>query len=499
MIVLILVSLLAVAGFGVVLWKSRIASVAKSALDTTMAGLSAMMDSELDDDAKEIAVRRAGLSLIAASFNIFWRFALALAAAAAPIFLADAIGLADRDAVFSLMLRLDYIVIVSVVAIILAELVRRLRRPSQTGEDADQDGAGTNRYSATDRFFHALAFSSPAVLKAASGLEDKLVRAPTQDPAAPPIFITSLARGGTTALLNAMHDMPGVATHIYRDMPFLTAPHLWGRLSGGDNRAVTRHKRAHGDGLEIDLNTPEAFEEVIWKMYWPEKFQSSGIGLWDGTDRKPEAERFLTRHMGKVIRARLGGPETPGRYCSKNNANIARLPYLSQAFPGCHVVVPVRRPESHAASLLRQHQNFLAQQSDDDFIRRYMRDIGHFEFGLIHKPIAFPGFDPAAYDPAGPDYWLAYWVAAFRHVLAHGETCHFVLQDDLRAAPEDTLTALCGALGQDVGALRFGDYFRPGLDASPTDIYDPQLYEEAAALYRDCARLAGSGGVRAAS
>jgi hypothetical protein len=204
MILEIVISLLAVAGFGLVLWWSRIVQGAHGTMNATMAGLSAMMDGELDDDAKELAVRRAGFNRIFASFSIFWRFCVAVLAAAAPILLADGIGLVSRDAVLKLMLRLDYIIVVSVVAIVLAEIFRR-RRPA-----AAETARNANRYSMADRFFHVLAFSSPAVLKAASRLEDRLLSQPIKDPSSPPIFITSLARGGITAVLNAMHDIPDI-------------------------------------------------------------------------------------------------------------------------------------------------------------------------------------------------------------------------------------------------------------------------------------------------
>lgn len=483
MILEILVSLLAVAGFGLALWWTGIASVARNAMRMVMTGLSSMMDSELTDNAKEVAVRRAGLGLIVASFNIFWRFCVALAAAAAPILLADAIDLTASDAVLALMLRLDYIIVVSVVAIGLVEYFRRRRTV------AAETVAEQNRYSTADRFFHLVAFSSPVVLKTASWIEDRLLSAPAREPSAAPIFVTSLARGGTTALLNALHDVPGVATHTYRDMPFLTAPSLWNRLAGGRKRSVDRHQRAHGDGLEIDLDSPEAFEEVIWRLFWPEKFRANSIALWRVEDRKPDAESFFKRHMAKVIRARLGrGGDDAGptsRYCSKNNANIARIPYLVEAFPDCRVIVPVRRPESHAASLLRQHRNFLKLQSEDSFVQRYMRDIGHFEFGRIHKPIQFPGFDAERYDPATGDYWLDYWIHAFREIRTHRDSCLFVLQDDLRSSPQQTMTGLCAAADLDQAAIEFSGYFRPGADHSPADLYDPRLYEEAADLYRE--------------
>lgn len=485
MILAIATSLVAVAAFALVLWRGRIVAVARGSLQVTMSGLSAMMDSDLDDDAKEIAVRRAGLGLIGSAFSLFWRFGLALGCAAAPIFLADAAGLVSRDEVFTIMLRWDYILLVSAGVVVVSEGLRRMRNASPA------QASGVNRYSAGDRFFHILAFSGPTALKAASWLEDRLISVPDQAPSAPPIFVTSLARGGTTALLNALHDLPGVATHLYRDMPFLTAPMLWNRLAGGRKRGVERHKRAHGDGLEIDLETPEAFEEVIWKLFWPQKYRGSSIGLWAADDRNAEAEQFLARHMTKIISARgtQASHEEPRHtlYCSKNNANIARIPYLVQAFPQCRIVVPIRRPESHAASLLRQHENFLALQAEDEFIERYMRDIGHFEFGHTHKPIQFPGFDVDRYDALQPDYWLHYWVQAFREVIKHRETCLFVLQDDLRAAPKETMMRLCQALNVKPGAHSFSQFFRSGADTAPTDCFSASLYDDAAALYEELA------------
>lgn len=480
MILAILVSLLAVAGFALVLWKSGIVGVAKGALSGAMSGVSAMMDSELDDDAKERAVRSAGFGLIKSAFGVFWRFAAALLAAYLPILAADAIGLVSQDRMLSLMLRLDYIVIVSVVAIVLSEAIRRLRKPATAEE------TGTNRYSSTDQFFHTIAFASPAVLKAASWIEDRFSSGAGTETAGGPIFVTSLARGGTTAVLNALADIPGMATHTYRDMPFLTAPTLWNTLSGGEKRGVERHQRAHGDGLEIDLDSPEAFEEVIWKMFWPERYTGDTIPLWTVADRNPKANRFLTRHMSKIVHARQkqSGHRGCARYCSKNNGNIARIPYLLDAFPDCRIVVPVRRPESHAASLLRQHENFLKQQADDDFIRRYMRDIGHFEFGQIHKPMAFPEFVATAHDPMTPDYWLNLWLCTFREILNHRDACIFVSQDALRDAPKATMEALCSEIGIVPGDLRFESYFHSKPDNTPRDQFDPDLLKEAEAVFR---------------
>lgn len=501
MITDVTVSLLALAAFGVGLWACRAVPTATGAVELATDGIVSMLDSELEDRARERAVRRAGLDLVVGTLGVLWRVGVAVAVAAAPILIADLAGVASRDAVLELMLRTDYVVIVSVVGILLAVVARRLRptHPTDPTDPTDltaaRDKGDDNRYSTADRLLHAMAFASPGVLRTVSRLEDRLLTESAREPSGPPVFVTSVARAGTTALLNALHDLPGVATHTYRDMPFLTAPGLWNTIAG--RRRVETHERAHGDGLEIDLDSPEAFEEVVWRMYWPERYRGPSIPLWGADDRHQGAEQFLRQHMGKVVRARLaqsaddrGRPGGSARYCSKNNTNIGRIPYLRDAFPGCRIVVPIRRPECHAASLLRQHHNFLELQAADDFVRRYMRDLGHFEFGLIHKPIEFPGFDPTSHDPTTGDYWLDYWIHAFRHLLEHRDDCLLVSQDDLRSSPQETMASLCTALDLDPGPADFTDYFHSNPDEHRTDVYDQDLYAEAAALHGELVALA---------
>ncbi|SIS94948.1 Sulfotransferase family protein [Roseivivax lentus] len=476
----------AILAFSLALGMSGIAALARHAVQTASGGVSAMLDPELQDDAKEVATRRAGLALLMAVLGLSWRFALAFGAAALVIYAAEALRLGARADVLAFLLRVDVILVTSLVLMAAALLWMRAR-PNAAPERL-------NDYSATDRFFHELAFAAPAVLKAASWIEDRTF---ARSPAAPdqgPVFITSLARGGTTALLNALYDLPGTASHTYRDMPFVTAPILWNRLSGGRRRAVARHPRAHGDGLSIDLDTPEAFEEVIWKLLWPQMYTGDGIRLWQSAQHEPESEMFLSRQMAKVLLARRDQgrlPATaPGRYLSKNNANIARIGFLAETFPDARIVVPFRRPECHVASLIRQHRNFTARHEADDFTRRYMRDIGHFEFGAVHRPILYDPARLAAFDLAEPDYWMCYWISAFRHLGAYRDRCLFVLQDDLRAAPQETMTRLCAAIGAEPGEMRFDRYFRPTPDQAPTDPFDPALMSEATTLYDEIAAWA---------
>lgn len=93
--------------------------------------------------------------------------------------------------------------------------------------------AALNGYSPLDRLVHRIAFLFPGVQIAAADIEDlvfghDLERVET----GPPVFITSLPHAGTTILLTALNSAPELATHLYRDMPFLMAPLLWSRISG---------------------------------------------------------------------------------------------------------------------------------------------------------------------------------------------------------------------------------------------------------------------------
>jgi Sulfotransferase family len=346
-------------------------------------------------------------------------------------------------------------------------------------------------YSPLDRVFHRLAFAAPFIQLTAADVEGVLyARQYRAARAERPIFVTSLPRAGTTVLLQALAELPAVATHTYRDMPFVMAPLWWDRMSGPFRRPSALRERAHGDGLRVGFDSPEAFEEVLWRTFWPEKYGRQRIALWSGTDGRSEARAFFHDHMKKIVALRRPGRLEDARYVSKNNANVGRLDLLPRLFPGAAVVVPVRQPIDQAASLLRQHRRFLAIHRDAPFVRRYMADIGHYEFGELHRPLAFPGTDAglAQRDPLTIDYWLAYWIAAFEHVLARREAALIVPYERLCAAPVETLGSLCERLGlPEDGALpaaasRFGEAPPPNGESRRTA--DSTLRDHADDLYR---------------
>ncbi len=345
-------------------------------------------------------------------------------------------------------------------------------------------------YSALDQIFHQLAFSAPFIQLTAADMEHAAYGGTYRAArAARPIFVTSLPRAGTTVLLESLAEFPSIATHIYRDMPFVLAPILWSKLSGPFRKPSAPKERAHGDGVIVGFDSPEAFEEILWRTFWPRKYSDRRIALWHASDRKGDATAFFLDHMKKIVALRRPDRLTDGRYLSKNNANVARLELLPRMFADASIVIPVRRPLEHAASLLRQHQNFLAIHAESPFVRRYMGDIGHYEFGALHRPLAFPGVDEAlaGRDPLTLDYWLAYWIAAFEYIAAHRGNAIVVGYEGMCGDAPRALGRLCEQLGvPDEGALaRAAGRFRPAPPpkADPGGV-DPKLSSRAEEMYQ---------------
>ena len=322
-----------------------------------------------------------------------------------------------------------------------------------------------SRYTALDRALHRLAFSTIEIQKGLADLEDKvygqnLARVEIDRP----VFITSLPRAGTTLLLDVIASTGSFGSHTYRDLPFLLIPLLWNTISGGSRRRNgIEIERAHGDGMTIGYDSHEAFEEVLWRAYWPHKYLEDRILAWDAEERDPhdEFDGFFRSHIRKLLFLR-GAP----RYVSKNNANISRILKLLAMFPDAQVLVPFRRPVDQAVSMWRQHQNFTQIHADEPFTRRYMADLGHFDFGANLRPIDFDGWSD--FDcPESPDdvrFWLRYWCSAFESLLSAGASTRvaFVDYDRLCDAPVVGLNRLCELLDvADLDVSTEAGSFRP--------------------------------------
>lgn len=273
-----------------------------------------------------------------------------------------------------------------------------------------------NSYSMLDRVLHRLAFATRRLQVDFAQTEDRKL---PEQPLRPPVFVTALPRAGTTLLLECLAGLDEFATHIYRDMPFVLVPQLWSRVSRNFQVREHRTERAHGDGMLVGTDSPEAFSEMLWLAFYPKRYEGEWIKPWSDTAALAEFKPFFANHMRKIVALRR--PGSNARYASKNNLNIARIGALSRAFPDANIVVPFRAPLQHAASLLRQHRNFLDLHARDPFARTYMAGVGHFDFGANLKPVNFDGWleRTTHIDPLTLNFWLAYWIATYRHLLTH--------------------------------------------------------------------------------
>ena len=150
-------------------------------------------------------------------------------------------------------------------------------------------------------------------------------------------------------------------------MPFVLAPKLWSKVSL--NKRDSEYKeRAHGDGIKISIESPEAFEEVFWKTFADEE--------------KEELQEKFSIYVRNILQK-----YRKERYLSKNNQNIRRLALISSIFSKSKILIPFREPIQHSYSLLTQHKKFIQESKHDKFISNYMKWIGHTEFGPHYVPI----------------------------------------------------------------------------------------------------------------
>lgn len=236
-------------------------------------------------------------------------------------------------------------------------------------------------------FFLQVAEAAPWLLRTAAAVETRwLQRKLERIEIDRPIFIAGLARSGTTMLLELFAQVPEVATHRYRDFPFLFTPYFWSSffsLFGARGGLV---QRPHQDGMLISPESPEAFEEPIWQTYFPEAHRSIESHILDETHRNQAFDALFVEHLKKMLLLRGGN-----RYLSKGNYNITRLEYLASLFPDARFVVPIRHPATHVASLVRQHELFCEYARHDPRVPHYLSAAGHFEFGPQRVPISVNG------------------------------------------------------------------------------------------------------------
>ena len=260
-------------------------------------------------------------------------------------------------------------------------------------------------YTNIQKFLHDFVLSKKIINKSLFELE-KIIYLKNKDiKNQSHVFITGLPRSGTTSLLNFLYSSDEYASLTYNNMPFILSPHF-SKLFNKKN--TPKKERVHADGIDFDINSPEALDEVFFN----------------------NDDEFVKNEIVNYIQL-ISLSNNKLKYLSKNNLNYKRIDIIQSILPNSIFLIPIREPLQHANSLLNQHLHFSQLQKEDDFIKRYMNYIGHNEFGLNHKPWNKPIHFK---DLNNINYWLEQWYLFYEFIykkFQSYENCYFVIYEEL--------------------------------------------------------------------
>ena len=182
-----------------------------------------------------------------------------------------------------------------------------------------------------------------------------------------------------------------------------------GQISGKNIKPSPAKERIHGDNINVNIDSPEALEEVFWRVKFKKKYIYPDKLTIHEVDEETISEyrNFISLILNKYEKK---------LYLSKNNNNLLRLESILKAFPNCLILIPFREPVQQANSLLVQHQNFTKIQKEDKFVKKYMEYLVHYEFGAIHRPYEFIKNSKISSDKNSIEYWLMQWINVYSYL-----------------------------------------------------------------------------------
>lgn len=467
----------------------RVVRNASKSLAAVSDALSIIGDPMLSDDEKQASMQSFSIRLFVLFIYILLGVSLAVCLPALLLWGIDRLHLLSFDSVLHLTLQWEFILAVSI-----AGIPVYFAYSYGSSRNKKQDTGNENDYSSSDQLIHRAAFASVPVQVVLSGLEDRVFSIAKRklDADQSPVFIAGLPRAGTTILLNLCSNLDEFTTHTYRNMPFLMCPLVWDKFSSPFRKQATKKERAHGDGLMISTDSPEAMEEAAWMEFFPRQYRKRFIRPWKEEDENERFLRFYRNHMRKLAIQSKTHVETR-RYISKNNLNIARIPWIERNFQNGKIVIPYRDPISHAKSLHRQHLNFLEIHKKDPFARLYMAAIGHFDFGENLRPVNFNRWITKDRSPSEEsltiEFWLEYWLQTYNHLITFAsDRVAFFGFERLREAPRESLQSLGDYLDMSNTAglvSQYGKITSPSKDAKTPLKTDSPIAKEAYELYAE--------------
>ncbi|MEL6107923.1 MAG: sulfotransferase, partial [Planctomycetota bacterium] len=254
------------------------------------------------------------------------------------------------------------------------------------------------------------------------------------------VYVSGLARSGSTALMQYLGQLPDYKSLSYQNMPFLFMPRIASRLI--PRKEQLEQERAHKDGMTHSLSSYEALEEPFWLHFAGTDFISDECLTRHEVDEPTHANYSRFRGL-------IAGEST---YLAKNNNHLLRAASIhrrdKQNGLRTRTIIPFRDPLTQSRSLLKQHIILSKLQRENRFALDYMDFLVHHEFGLHLKAHSLGSTDATSIADSNPEHlthWLQAWVRfygdAYESFSDDPDACFFCYEDFL-IDPKNSLSSL---------------------------------------------------------
>ena len=347
-------------------------------------------------------------------------------------FQADAyIGLGPLLPVVGSFLIFLFVVLIAVIGVLgypIKRLVNALKKNHRT-DDSDQRSKNQKELNFQPRrkITRQLNAIAASVTDNLAEVETLILRRRLPTEINKPIFICGLARSNTTLLTHILNSHPETGSFLYRDLPFPAIPYFWSFFNSSYYRGKSIERRIHRDAIWVDPNSPDAFEEIIWKKNLSGYFDGKFCESLDQSYDNPRLESALRESIRKILLVRGDRKlffvrKRKARYISKGNYNLFRLKYILKFFPDSRFILCIRNPIDQSLSMARVHQEFIQLGLADQSFGKKLNHLGHFEFGPNRKPLTINPDGSRiteAYWAEGEDYkgYLQQWIDVYSFVL----------------------------------------------------------------------------------